>query len=127
MSDSKRILHANKLVVNFLEERAQYEPSLARNDVHEIASSMLYSATRVAQELTGKSNVDISDACAYLPLDTMLSIASSKQIKLRERLLVRNYLMSLPGMNKHSIKAGKITHPEAAITHKARMMAIFGA
>ena len=127
MSDSKRILHANQLVVNFLEERAQYEPALSRHDVHEIASSMLYSATRAAQELNDKTNVNISDACAYLPLEAMLSVASNKQLRIRERLLVRNYLKTLPGMNTESIKAGKINHPEAQITHTARMMAVFGA
>jgi hypothetical protein len=127
MKDSQRILHANKLVVTFLAERANIEPALHRSDVHELASTMLYSATRVAQELKGTINVGISEARAYLPLDALLTVSENDKLGLRERLLVRDYLKTLPGMSKESIKAGEISHPEADITHRARMMTIFGA
>lgn len=127
MKDSKRILHANNLVVSFLESRALVEPALLREDVHELASNMLYTATRVAQELKDQMNVDMADARAYLPLEAMMSVAENRKLGLRERLLVRKYLTTLPGMTKHTIKSGVITHPEADITHRARMMTIFGA
>lgn len=127
MKDSKRILHANALVIGFLEEKAKAEPALLRTDVHTIASNMLYAATRATQELKDTINVDIADVRAYLPLDAMMKVAENRKLGLRERLLVRDYLMTLPGMSKHVIKSGKLQHPETDMTHRARMMVIFGA
>lgn len=127
MENPKAILHANRIIVQFLDERAQLEPAIRSEQVYDVASELLYCGVRLAQEGKEKHAVGVSEATAYLDLDVLLAKTADKSLPLKVRLCVKQYLKSLPGVTDRSIKRQVLEHPEAEFTHRARLLTIFGA